>query len=324
MKFLGVVMTAVGSAFLTAVLLLSAGPARATETPASLEEGVAAIRNGKNDRALAIANLLLRTNPTSVSALALHGYAEMGLGDKNAALRDFDAAVLIVSDAPELHLARCELLYQLHRLDESIDACSKAISLNPKSVEAYDERALAHDAKNDVVNEAAAIPDVDKAIELAPSQAWAYAERCELKLELHRDAEAMPDCDKSLALDPKNGWTWYQRGTLYMHAGRMSEAQSDFRNALGNPGSPKYAYIGLARTQTALGSYADAIANAEIFIKKFPDAAAGYAARAEAEEKSGNPTEAIADAKHAVSLAKPDDDSDALSIATAVLKTLQP
>lgn len=136
-----------------------------------IEQGVEDLKAGKYREALEIADMLLQTSPNSLGGHVLHGYAELGIGDKNAALADFDVAVTLEPKATEFQLQRCFVLYELHRLDEAIASCTRVIELDDKNVAAYDERALALDAKDDTVHEAQAVFDVDKSIELDASSA---------------------------------------------------------------------------------------------------------------------------------------------------------
>jgi tetratricopeptide (TPR) repeat protein len=200
----------------------------------------------------------------------------------------------------------------LGRLDEAIDACSRAIDLDANDFGAYNERALARDAKDDAIHETAAIGDVDRAIVLKPN-AWSYAERCELKLELGQYASATPDCDRSLELDPTAGWTWMQRGRLALQAGDFTAAAADLQKAIDNH-SPKGASMLLAQAQLGLGKYPEALKTIDTYMEETKSVSEAYLIRAQIEAKMGQTDSAISDAKQAIAASqKPSDTAAAQS-----------
>jgi tetratricopeptide (TPR) repeat protein len=76
------------------------------------------------------------------------------LRDYSAALADIDVALEAAPSIEEIVESGCGVLYDLNRLDDAITACSKAIQLDPNNEQAYNDRGLAYDAKDDAVHEA--------------------------------------------------------------------------------------------------------------------------------------------------------------------------
>lgn len=280
-----------------------AANATQSDATASIDQAMAFLHQRKFSEAKAAADKVLRLEPHSVRALAIRGTAERALGNNTAALDDFDSALALDPNDERMYLAKCLVLYDLYRLDDSIEACTKAIALDPYNVDAYDQRALSLDAKDDTAHETLAVFDVDRAIELDETQYWPFSERCELKRELKQYASAMPDCNRALALNPKHSWTWYQRAMLNLQAKDYRHAENDFRQSIATGPAVKHAYCGLAQAQAKLGEVQEALINANAYIASSPKASTGYLTRAMIYQKMKKTAEAVSDAKRAKALA---------------------
>ena len=296
----------------------AAPPATQSET---LGQALQLMQQKKYADAVSLLTDYLTRDPSNYRALALRGFAYSAMSKNAEALADFDASLALEPGVEPIELAACQTLYQLHRLDESIVACSKAIDLNPEDAEAYNARALSLDAKDDAVHETAAIKDVDQAIALKPT-AWSYAERCELKLELSQYDAAIPDCDQSLMLDAANWWTWFQRGKLALHAGDFAGAATDFQKAIDNQKTVGYPYVSLAEAQYGLGKYPDALQSVNVYLAKFPKVSAALLVRAKVEAKLGKSSDARADANAALANAQEAKSATDIAAAQALLAQL--
>ena len=280
------------------------------------------MRQGKTADAIVLLDDELQTNPLDVRALVDRG-AAYRLESKNAeALADFNGALLLDPNIEKVQLETCYILYEFHKLDDAIDACSKAIALNLKDVAAYDQRALSLDAKDDAVHEGSALKDVDSAIALDASNAWSYSERCELKLELKQYDAAIPDCDRALRLDPSSGWTWYQRGKLALEKADFASADTDFGKALDNHTTIEYAYVDLAQAQYGLDRYPAALQSVNVYIAKHPGVSSAYLTRAKINAKMGQAADANADANEALKDARSAKSDGDVAAAQAFLSEL--
>ena len=89
------------------------------------------------------------------------------------------------------------------RIDEAMVDFDKAIELDPKNADAYAERGntkFLYDRGDEGRS------DIDKAIEINPKHAKAYCYRAALRRYEDKDnAKAMADVNKSIELDPKYG-----------------------------------------------------------------------------------------------------------------------
>ena len=79
---------------------------------------------------------------------------------------------------------------------------------------------------------AAALDDLQQALELDPSLSAAFAERGRAKVALGRAAEAILDFDRALALAPEAPNTYANRGAARQSLGHLNEAYQDYEEAL--------------------------------------------------------------------------------------------
>jgi tetratricopeptide (TPR) repeat protein len=277
----------------------AAAPAAAEQVPQDLVRAISLVQQGKMDEALSVLDAYLKSHPNDYRGFVLRGAVYDSRGDYAKAVADFTVALAAKPDLEKTQFMDCTALYNLHRLDEAIQACTNAIALDPNDAGAYDQRALVLDAKDDAAHETSALDDVSRGIAIAPS-AWAYAERCELEIELNRYGAATPDCDRSLAMDAMNGWTWFQRAKLAVYAKDFAMAETDLNQAIETHTTIKYVYVSLAQAQYELGKYPDALANVDHYIGENPGISSAYLTRAKIELKMGKRDEAIADAKEAL------------------------
>jgi tetratricopeptide (TPR) repeat protein len=124
------------------------------------------------------------------------------------------------------------------------DACTKVISSNPKSAEAYNNRCFAH---NELQQYDRSIPDCDMAIKLDPRNASAFNNRgvaYEMRGEFD---QALKDYNKAVALQPKFAVAYANRGDVYSKKGDKDRAVAEYRRALAIEPSNDIAVNGLKR-----------------------------------------------------------------------------
>jgi tetratricopeptide (TPR) repeat protein len=78
----------------------------------------------------------------------------------------------------------------------------------------------------------AALADFDRAIELAPDDAWAITRRGVVHWSLRKYAAALADLDRAIELDPDYKWGFAVRGFTYGALEQYSEALVDFDRAI--------------------------------------------------------------------------------------------
>ena len=73
--------------------------------------------------------------------------------------------------------------------------------------------------------------DYGRAIELDPTNAFPYANRGNLHLQIGNDDQAVKDCTEALELDSEFADAYYTRGIARLHLQELDNAKIDMRNA---------------------------------------------------------------------------------------------
>ncbi len=137
------------------------------------------------------------------------------------------------------------------KYQESIDAVSKAIELNPEYTEAYINRGSSYKklGKNQQ-----AIDDYNKAIELNPQLPVAYFYRGFYYYDIGKIPQSVDDLDKAIALNPRYAMAYLFRGLAYKQIHSISQAIEDFDTAIElDPQDPK-AFYSRAVAHSATGN----------------------------------------------------------------------
>jgi tetratricopeptide (TPR) repeat protein len=107
--------------------------------------------------------------------------------------------------------------------------------------QAFSHRGTAFFTKGDYRR---AIQDYSQAINLDPSNATAFDNRCWTRATLGLVGEALQDCDQSLNLRPNHAATLATRGFTYLKSGDLEAGIGDFNAALAIAPQNAYALYG--------------------------------------------------------------------------------
>ena len=120
------------------------------------------------------------------------------------AIDDFTDALTLMPDDAQAYLGRARAKIALGRYADALPDLNKAIELAPDAA-AYANRAGAYQAMGDPE---AAIADMTRSIELAPERAKSYESRGLLYGRIGEVDEAMADIAKAIDLDPSRALAW--------------------------------------------------------------------------------------------------------------------
>ena len=156
--------------------------------------------------------------------------------------KDIDKSKKTTERAAKRAMANKMFTQALSETDKlkAIEYYTKAIELNPKYSDAYNNRGI---LKQELGDKEGAMQDYNKAIELNPNDSELYYNRGILKKEQDDiDMEgAMQDYDKAIALNPNYANAYNGRGYLYLQVKDWPKAKADFDKAIElSPNDPNY------------------------------------------------------------------------------------
>lgn len=159
---------------------------------------------------------------------------------------------IYLANAPQR--ARAELALGVKKLspgayEEAMVHFNRAIQIWPGYGEAYLNRAV---AEHDQSQPAAALADLDKALDLDPDSTRAYNERGQIYLENGDARQAIAEFSRSLQVTPSLDGH-YQRGEAYEKLGDHQKAIADFNAAIVESSEAPYAFRARAAARLASG-----------------------------------------------------------------------
>ena len=122
-------------------------------------------------------------------------------------------------------------------LQKEIKDCTKAIRLDPKHSEAYNNRGISYASSGQFEM---AIQDFTEAIRLDPNHSEAYDNRGISYGSSGQFEMALEDFTEAIRLDPNDASAYYNRGLSYRKLGQNEKAIEDFTEAIRlDPGHEK-------------------------------------------------------------------------------------
>jgi len=166
------------------------------------------------------------------------------------------------------------------RYKEAIEAYTRAIELNPKYEEAYNNRGGAYPHLGEYRQ---AIRDFNKAIELKPDNAGAFYNRGLAYAYLGDNQQAISDYDRAIGLLPKDALPYtlpyHGRGLAYDSLGDHQQAIRDYDRAIELNPEFALAYNNRGVAYVHLREYQQAIRDYDRAIELDPKFAAAYVYR---------------------------------------------
>lgn len=154
-----------------------------------------------------------------------------------------------------------------------------------------------------------ALENYNRAIQLQPNYADAYARRCGTKLRLEDDPGAIEDCNRALQLDPNNSVAYLNWGNIYTEQRDKNKANQNYTRSielssqqiqLDPQNEDAYYYRGAARLR--LADYRGAIEDATQAIQLDSEYADAYVTRCQATGLLGKHEQAIPDCQKATQI----------------------
>jgi tetratricopeptide (TPR) repeat protein len=157
--------------------------------------------------------------------------------------------------------------------DQRIDACTQILSAGRLSGKplgvAYALRGLAHLDRGDV---AAAIIDLDRAVQNAPDFAPAFQNRGNARYAQGDSSGALADYDRAIKLDPGVASAYVNRAWLHSDLGKTRAALADFDKAIRLSPDNAGAYSGRGELYLQQKQYGNALADLNRAVRLAPTA----------------------------------------------------
>jgi Tfp pilus assembly protein PilF len=150
-------------------------------------------------------NHVLKLNPSNYVAYYNRGVLNQDQGDLNAAIADYNLAILSNPEYSEAFYNRAVAHKEQKKIKDAISDYTSVIRFDPENFKAYNNRG---DLLVKQGNLAGAIADFNVAIGLKPSSPEAYANRGIAYMAQNNQRKAIEDFSKALEVAPAN---WSQR-----------------------------------------------------------------------------------------------------------------
>jgi Tfp pilus assembly protein PilF len=150
-------------------------------------------------------NHVLKLNPSNYVAYYNRGVLNQDQGDLNAAIADYNLAILSNPEYSEAFYNRAVAHKEQKKIKDAISDYTSVIRFDPENFKAYNNRG---DLLEKQGNLAGAIADFNVAIGLKPSSPEAYANRGIAYMAQNNQRKAIEDFSKALEVAPAN---WSQR-----------------------------------------------------------------------------------------------------------------
>jgi tetratricopeptide (TPR) repeat protein len=149
---------------------------------------------------------------------------------------------------------------------QAMEDFTRAIELDPKYRNAYMWRGYAYDSRYyDEYDKAVA--DYTEAIKIDPAYARAYGNRAFAYKNMGDFKKAADDYTKAISLEPDDIYTYEKRAEVYEKIGEYEKAVQDYTYMITHKPDDNEAYINRAKTYEALGEYANAMADYQKAVK---------------------------------------------------------
>jgi lipoprotein NlpI len=242
------------------------------------KEANAKLDAGESQPALEIYNEILEAEPEAGNVWVMRAIAKWKLKDPSGARADLAQAIKLHPDNLDAYRVRGQVRYEAKDFANSRKDFTEAIELNETNIKALEasgdaaERATAREMRKEggelhgmraevekqLGETAAAIQDLDQAIDLKPDYPAAFFLRAQLH-ETEGDADAATaDYSRVIELNPKHAQAWNNRAWIRFHALQWDQAIGDGRKVLElAPKTPEALRV-IGYAEFAKGDYAGA------------------------------------------------------------------
>ncbi len=225
----------------------------------ALDRAVSAYNAGKLTEAEYICQQIIGVKPDLFDALHLLAVVQTIMGNKEAALANYDRALAVRPDHAEAVFNRGATLQELKRFEEALTSYDRALAVRPDYAEALSNRG---NTLKELRRFEEALASYDRALTVRPDYAEALFNRGVTLHELKRFDKALASYDRALTVRPDYAEALSNRGVTLHELKRFKEALASYDRAL-----------------TVRPDYAEALSNRGVTLselKRFDEALASY------------------------------------------------
>jgi protein O-mannosyl-transferase len=249
---------------------------------------------GQRAAALRDYDRCIALNPREAKAYVGRGNVYIDVGRHDDALRDYETALRLHPNLADAHDGRGEVLAFKGQLDAAIEEFNRAITLNPEHAQAHYDLAEAYSATGALDD---AIASYDRVIRLRADYANAYNSRGIAYDNKGQVDDAIRDYDKAIALRPGFAGAYSNRCSARTVQGQLDLALEDCSKAIELRPDFADAYSNRGNALQSKGQFAAAIENYDKAIALAPNSPASYQNRAMAHARTQAYDQAWADLK---------------------------
>ncbi len=189
-------------------------------------------RRGEFENSVALLNLAYKLNPNDWRLHQLYALNYVEAGWASAAEQEFNRAITLKSDLPELYYQLARYYYTMSAFGKAVTASEKALALAPQYADAYDNLGLTYAGLG---NYSASADNFEKAIKLNQEHnvrdEWPLVDYG-ASLEDHDPNQAMELLQEAVQMNSANATAYYELGRTMQNLGRDSDAEINLREAI--------------------------------------------------------------------------------------------
>jgi class 3 adenylate cyclase/tetratricopeptide (TPR) repeat protein len=224
---------------------------------------------------------------------------EMGKGEGEKVSQEKYAKAVNELNAVDWFKKGYALRYNDKKNQEAMKAFDKAIEIDPNFARAYAGRAAIY---NDWGQPQQAFRESEQAIKLDPNLAWGFNTRGWAQIGLFNYQKAIEDLNKAIELDPKYAYAYVHRSWAYFMLKNYHQSLEDANKAIEIDPEFSTAYFRRGRALASSNKFQDAIKDFDKVIKLDPTFSRSYLQRGYTFLKLGKTEQALEDLKRAASL----------------------
>ena len=200
-----------------------------SHAPAHLYMGVAAMRQGHWDAALAYFNRAIELDSSLTAAYKERARTFVKLEEHVRAMEDLSLAANVDPSDGEIFAMRGSSYVRQKLYNAAIDDFTRALERTPGDPRTLYARAYAYSEKEDLDS---AIQDLNTLLQILPRSCRALCLRGVVLMKKGSIEQARTDFDEAVKCDPKNSIFYNNRGYFHYKTGSYDAALGDFNRAL--------------------------------------------------------------------------------------------